>query len=90
MEHWWNGTDGGELKSWETNLPSTTWSTTNPTRVENPGVCGEKPAIRHLHLCLFLCNYTVILQALETQHATAGILNVRACGTYDYHCVSYV
>jgi hypothetical protein len=54
MEDWWNDTDRGKLKSWETNLPSATWSTTNPTHVENPGFCGEKPAIGHLNLCVFL------------------------------------
>jgi len=90
MGHWWDDTDRGRLKYWEKNLPSATWSTTNPTCVESPGGCGEKPAIRLLNLCLFVCNYAVTLPVLVRQHGTAGILNVKVCGTYDYHCVSDV
>ena len=29
MEHWWNDTDRGQLKYWETNCHSDTLSTTN-------------------------------------------------------------
>jgi hypothetical protein len=37
---------------------------------------------------LLFCNYAVKLPALERQHGAAGILNVKACGAYDYHRVS--
>lgn len=86
--HWWHGAGRVKLKYWEKNLPSATWSTTNPTRFENPGVYSEKLAIRRLKLRLFFCNCAVTMPALERRHGTACILNVKICGTYDYHCVS--
>jgi hypothetical protein len=76
MEHRWNEIDREKRKYSGRNCPSSTLSTTNPTRTDpglNPGLRGERPAINRLShgtsdVNVFLRSSTVTFKAFTAKY----------------------
>jgi len=88
MEHWWNGTERGELKYWDRSCHSASMSNTNLTWTNlgsNTKFRGDRPVTDSCHRVtkLYSCHHELV-----THNCSATGRSVVACSRYCWICVS--